>query len=174
MSFETVNKQTNKHKTQQSPCILHLGPLRATAGSFFTNNVPCIIASKLNPVTEATKFFFPMGHRETHPSGSPGICPPTMLRSHNSKQLAFQGWSWLPWAARGGGGASSHIPDPLSHPFPPPPLPPTPRLAVRAPVLGVIREPNLDHRRRVHRVSGIAGDPEKAPPPRHTHGYSRV
>lgn len=66
------------------------------------------------------------------------------------------------------GGASSHIPDPLSHPFPPPPLPPTPRLAVRAPVLGVIREPNLDYRRPVHRVSGTAGDPEKAPPATHT------
>lgn len=32
-------------------------------------------------------------------------------------------------------------------------------------MLGVIREPTLDHRRPVHRVSGTAGDPEKAPPP---------
>lgn len=34
------------------------------------------------------------------------------------------------------GCASSHIPDPLSHPFPPPPLSPTPGQAARAPAFG--------------------------------------
>lgn len=36
-----------------------------------TYDIYCIIASKPNLVTAATKFFFSKGHRETHPSGSP-------------------------------------------------------------------------------------------------------
>lgn len=77
-----------------------------------TYNVHCIVASKPNPVTEATKFFFPMAHRETHPSGSPGNRPPIILGSHNSKRLAFQGWKL---AASGGHGRSVHPVTFLTH-----------------------------------------------------------
>lgn len=86
-----LRQSKSKHKTQQSPTsssAFHSGLLSSTvvfSTARLTYNVHCIFASKANPVTEATKFFFPMGHRETHPSGSPGNRPPIMLGSHKSK-----------------------------------------------------------------------------------------
>lgn len=159
MSSEAVKK--NKHKTQQSPTssAFHSGLLSSTVAfstARLTYNVHCIIASEPNPVTEATKFFFPMGLRETHLSGSPGNRPPILPGRHNSKRLAFQGCLGRPRE----GCASSHIPDPLSYPFPPPPLSPTPGQAARAPALGgATREHALDHGRRAHRMSVTAGEP---------------
>lgn len=85
----------------------------------------------------------------------------------------FQGWSRPPGSATGvgcawGGAASSYIPDPLSHPLPPPPFRP-PLQAARAPALGgATASTPLAATSGVRPVSGVAGDPVggiPSPPP---------
>lgn len=57
--------------------------------AMLTYEIYCIIASKPNSVTPATKFFFSKGHRETHPSGSPSNRQPVVLGNINSEMPAF-------------------------------------------------------------------------------------
>lgn len=80
-----------------------------------TYDIYCIIASKPNLVTAATKFFFSKGHRETHPSGSPSNRQPYDWGTSTVKCLLSIAKAAPPVPATRGA-ESSYIPDPLSHP----------------------------------------------------------
>lgn len=80
-----------------------------------TYDIYCIIASKPNLVTAATKFFFSKGHRETHPSGSPSNRQPYDCGTSTVKCLLSIAKAAPPVPATRGA-ESGYIPDPLSHP----------------------------------------------------------